>query len=289
MNSNMLQPNHQNAAASIAERALHLVSVEVSTFSKEEINSPSRKIAKKRRGQDGTCRIHRSKSDKEYLRKLQSSLQKSSSKEEAASNTSPSTDTIAVMSTVAPTSAVDGTDMSVRNNHQRGNLRRRTITNQSRGYSNVSTREKSLPSPPCDYEDPDKSSSNPYGYEVPDTVITPSGCRRVVLARRRGSVTKYSPQTAAAASLAMEQIKRLQLIQIRTPSSPLSQHNESESFKHQGTGPISKSDLSVLSIDRDSESLAPELESLCKISNPSRPTEHVDPNTQTCLYPDAKG
>lgn len=72
---------------------------------------------------------------------------------------------------------------------------------------------------PYGYEDPDSASggpSNPYGYEDPDSGPT---LRRVGPARRRGSVTKFSIDAAAAAKEATERILKMRLMQQKRFSS----------------------------------------------------------------------
>lgn len=72
---------------------------------------------------------------------------------------------------------------------------------------------------PYGYEDPDAASggpSNPYGYEDPDSGPT---LRRVGPARRRGSVTKFSIDAAAAAKEATERILKMRLMQQKRFSS----------------------------------------------------------------------
>jgi hypothetical protein len=183
-------------------QALNVVSTEQSSYGlTDEVNL--KKIAKKRRGASGTVDVEYTKSSKEYLQKAQQSLRQDASYASTNSSTE-----FSLSSTTNPYGYEDP-DATTTTNQSSSNLY---------GYEDPDTApvnrcgpsHRSLSQPtiqsssnPYGYGDPDPSPSKQYGYEDPDAAPT---IRRRGLARRRGSVTKFSVQIAADANAATDRI-----------------------------------------------------------------------------------
>ncbi|KAG7364317.1 hypothetical protein IV203_037519 [Nitzschia inconspicua] len=213
--------NATAASSTTASSNNNTVSPDIAPQPGPNFIAPSlRKIAKKRRKEpdrDGMERssFHHTKSSKEYLRKAQEALKQQKELHDSS-----------VQSSSDP---VSEPMHSPRSNFRMLNQIDAAIAqtkiasapfSPSQSCNNVvltsKTEDNSVSTNPYGYEDPDTASTptntNPYGYEDPDETaakILPAA-RRVGPARRRGSVTKYSLQAVQAAQKATERIMRLQ-------------------------------------------------------------------------------
>jgi len=143
-----------------------------------------KKIAKKRRKQNGGVDVEHTKSSKEFLRKAQQSLRDLSVKE---------VDDHPLQQGPIRASSVRAI--------QPDNNRRDMMIAQH----NASKSCSSVPA----LSNANETESNPYGYEDPDDSIPQAPRRTGGLARRRNSVTKYSVQAMAAAKAATERLQNL--------------------------------------------------------------------------------
>jgi hypothetical protein len=172
----------------IVVQALNVVSDESSRSASE---CSHKKIAKKRRKQNGGVDVEHTKSSKEFLRKAQQSLRELNMREE----------------TILPTAAQPQASLRTKSINHPDSRRRRILAKEqqirSKSCSKIGELEED--------DSLDSSAANQYGYEDPDKAEAPIQVRRGGgLARRRGSVTKYSVQTIAAAAKATERIQGLQ-------------------------------------------------------------------------------
>ena len=245
-NMNSYISNKHNAqpfptSRNIVERALHVVSTVpvVCSSSGESSHSsiertPSRKVAKKRRGQDGMVTIQNSKSNKEYLRKAQQSLRGSESESEefessrrSSSEVQQQSQSSLLLSTAKHTSLRSIRQPESRRRHMLLSSHKHPMSQSESNVVQSSNPDSSL----CSTNSISGGGglSNPYGYEDPNATIVPAPFRRVGPAQRRGSVTKFSLQAAAAAMKATERIKRLNLHQLTTSSQ--GQNNDDEAVQ----------------------------------------------------------
>lgn len=212
-------------------QALNVVSTQSSTYSSSYSGSDVnlKKIAKKRRGAGGTVDVEYTKSSKEYLQKAQESLRQESggnSSAEFSSNSNPPSIESSAPTTTGQSSSnpygYEDPDAAPRKlsgpAHRSFSQPAISSTGNPYGYGDPAA------SNPYGYGDPtasnpygygeaassknpygyeDAAPSNPYGYEDPDAAPT---IRRRGSARRRGSVTKFSVQAAAAASAVTDRI-----------------------------------------------------------------------------------
>lgn len=185
-------------------QALNVVSSQASSYGlTSEVNL--KKIAKKRRGADGTVDVEYTKSSKEYLQKAQQSLRQDVSCSNNSSTEHSSSSSISNPYGYEDADAATTTTQSSASNpygyddHNSGPTNR--LGPAHRSFSQPTLQSSSNL---YGYGDPDASSSpNEYGYEDPDAAPT---IRRRGPARRRGSVTKFSIQAAAAATAATDRI-----------------------------------------------------------------------------------
>lgn len=210
-------------------QGLNVVATQSSSYAGSDVNL--KKIAKKRRGAGGAVDVEYTKSSIEYLQKAQQSLRQESgnnSSAEFSSNSNPSSRANESLKNTA-------TDQSSSNPYGYEDpdaAPRKLIGPAHRSFSQPAISSAGSPygygdpaaSNPYGYGDAppsknpygygdtaksnpygygDAAPSNPYGYENPDSAPT---IRRRGPARRRGSVTKFSVQAAAAASAVTDRI-----------------------------------------------------------------------------------
>jgi len=207
-------------------QALNVVSTQPSSYSGSDVNL--KKIAKKRRGASGTVDVEYTKSSKEYLQKAQQSLRQesgSNSSAEFSSSSNPRANEASTTTTDQSSSNPYGyEDPDVAPRKLSGPAHRSfsqpaissagnpygygdPAASNPYGYGDAAPSQNSygygdpVASNPCGRGD--AAPSNLYGYEDPDAAPT---IRRRGPARRRGSVTKFSIQAAAAASAVTDRI-----------------------------------------------------------------------------------
>ncbi|CAJ1968119.1 unnamed protein product [Cylindrotheca closterium] len=206
----------------ILRQALNVVSTQSSSYSGSDVNL--KKIAKKRRGAGGAVDVEYTKSSKEYLQKAQQSLrQESGSKtsSEFSSNSNATNESSATPPTDQSSSNPYGYEdpdaaprkfsgpahrsfsqpaiSSAGNQYGYGD----PAASNPYGYGDAVPSKIGDPAACNPYGYGDAAPSNPYGYENPDAAPT---IRRRGPARRRGSVTKFSIQAAAAATAVTDRI-----------------------------------------------------------------------------------
>jgi len=221
-------------------QALNVVATQSSSYAGSDVNL--KKIAKKRRGVGGTVDVEYTKSSKEYLQKAQQSLRQDSgnnSSEEFSSSPNP-----AGLANESLTSTATDQSSSNLYGYEDPDAAPRKYTGPAhRSFSQPAISSAGNPygygdpasSDPYGYGDAppsknpygygdtpasnpygygDATPSNPYGYEDPDAAPT---IRRRGPARRRGSVTKFSIQAAAAATAVTDRIlQKTNLLSQRT-------------------------------------------------------------------------
>lgn len=186
-----------------------------------------RKVAKKRRKQNGGVDVEHTKSSKEFLRKAQHALRVAQDESEEEDLLPPvsgdsdcgsvdphprSTLTKGILTTVR-SKAMEVPDEEVSDgSNNTGRTHSTSPTMSSSGSNSVSSNNL------YGYEDPDSAravpSGNQYGYEDPDHAMASAPRQRPRgSARRRCSVTEYSLRAVhqAAATAAMERLQRLKL------------------------------------------------------------------------------
>lgn len=211
-------------------QALNVVGTQSSSYAGSDVNL--KKIAKKRRGAGGTVDVEYTKSSKEYLQKAQQSLRQDSgnnSSAEFSSSLNPSS----CANDSSLNSPADQSSSDPYGYEDPDAAPRKFTVPAHRSFSQPAISSSGNPygygdpasSNPYGYGDaaPSKNpygygdttasnsygygdatpSTNPYGYEDPDAAPT---IRRRGPARRRGSVTKFSIQAAAAASVVTDRI-----------------------------------------------------------------------------------
>lgn len=207
-------------------QALNVVATESSSYAGADVNL--KKIAKKRRGVGGTVDVEYTKSSKEYLQKAQQSLRQESdnnSSEEFSSSSNPAAESLATTTADQSSSNPYGyEDPDVAPRKFTGPAHRSFSQPAISSAGNLYGYGDPASSNPYGYGDapPSKNAhgdgdtaasnpygyrnaapSNPYGYEDPDAAPT---IRRRGPARRRGSVTKFSIEAAAAATAVTDRI-----------------------------------------------------------------------------------
>jgi hypothetical protein len=196
------RPKDPSAERILCE-ALNVVSTEPSSYGlTPEVNL--KKIAKKRRGACGTVDVEYTKSSKEYLQKAQQSLKQYAGYASTNSSTEFST-----ASSASNPHGYEDPDATTTTNQSSSNLYgyedpdNAPVKRLGPAHRSFSQPIIQSSSNPYGYGDPDPSPSKQYGYEDPDAAPT---IRRRGPARRRGSVTKFSVQAAAAATAATDRI-----------------------------------------------------------------------------------
>jgi hypothetical protein len=183
-------PSHPMPSTSegIVVQALSLVSDNPATHFSPGREPNLKKISKRRRKTNGEVDVEHTKSNNEFLRKIQQSLrdsQEDSSSEELRPEAS---------------------EELLCTNWNEDASSQTSKTTASTSISDTSHRSSSLSA--------SEISSNPYGYEDPDKVLAPIQVGRVPrIARRRGSVTEHTIRAAqkAAASAAAERAEKMQM------------------------------------------------------------------------------
>lgn len=190
-------PSHPMPSTSegIVVQALSLVSDNPAGHFSPGAEPNLKKISKRRKKANGEVDVEHTKSNNEFLRKIQQSLRDSqgysSSDEERPESSS---------------------DSSCAN----WNSRRDEDSSSSTAKTTASTSfsDTSIPRSSTLRTSETQTPSNPYGYEDPDKVVGQVQVRRIPrIARRRGSVTEHTIRAAqkAAAFAAAERAQTMQL------------------------------------------------------------------------------
>jgi hypothetical protein len=191
-----------------------------------------RKIAKKRRKENDEggfdrSSFHHTKSSKEYLRKAQEALiirgqlERSEQSDDSRGPHVPLAKEVAerLLSSAPSVFARQGPVRSSLHNPTRNQPAPEANESSPLAPSSVGlSRSQS-----CDYLETRMSpsagndTSCPYGYEDPDAEAAENPTRRMGMARRRGSVTKFSLKAAEHAKAATERIMKLQGLKCKSP------------------------------------------------------------------------